>query len=129
MMKGATRDKVLTILKWCQERFGKSPYKKTFPLLRVYKTSGFYADNDKFNKCGQYCSVTSIITIFLKSNNSYKELCGTVLHEYKHYLLNTTFSNKQIKSGKQHPHEKNCNRFEKKWKDVCFNELKDKLLS
>ena len=129
MMKEVTRNKVLTILKWCQEKFGKSQYKKIFPLLRVYKTSGFYADDSRFNRCGQYCSATSMISIFLKSNSSYKELCGTVLHEYKHYLLNTTFSSKQAESGKQHPHEKYCNRFENRWKNVCFNELKNKLLS
>jgi hypothetical protein len=129
MINGVTRDKVLTILKWCQERFGKSPHKKIFPLLRMYKTSGFYADDGKFNRCGQYCSSTTMISIFLKSNSSYRELCGTVLHEYKHYLLNTTFSSKQAKSGKQHPHEKYCNKFEGIWKDVCYNELKDKLLS
>jgi hypothetical protein len=135
MIDGITRDKVLLILEWCKDRFGISPYKKTHPLLRVYKSAGFYADNDhytkkeRFDRCGQYDADSCIISIFLKSNGSYEELCGTLLHEYKHYLLNSEFSNELIKLKKQHPDEKYCNRFEKKWKMICYNELKDRLLS
>jgi hypothetical protein len=134
-IEGITRDKVLLILEWCKNRFGKSGRKKTYPTLRVYKSSGFYADNEyytkkeRFNKCGEYDANSCTIFIFLKSNGSYEELCGTFLHEYKHYLLNSAFSNELIKSKKQHPHERYCNWFEKKWKKICYNELKDKLLS
>jgi hypothetical protein len=135
MIDGITRDKVLLILEWCGKKFGKSVHKKTYPALRVYKSAGFYADSnhynkkERFNKCGQYDANTCTISVFMKSNGSYEELCGTLLHEYKHYLLNSTFTNKLIKSKKQHPDEKYCNRFEKKWVKTCYNELKEKLLS
>jgi hypothetical protein len=135
-----TRDKILLILKWFENKFSKSKFCKTFPKLRVYKSKGNSDYEDKeYGIRGKYDSDTITIHIYLGTIKSVKILCNTVAHEYKHYKLNSKEYDKIYyklrKSGLNpddihrihHPHEKKCDRFEKKWGLICFNELKNKL--
>lgn len=133
--KNIDRKKVLLILDWCIKRFGKSRYQKDDLKLRVYKSKGI-SNEHKTGLRGTYYKGT--ICIYLGSNDSVPELCKTVNHEYKHYLLSEKTWEKQyghlVKKGLsdedicvEHPHEKICDKFEKKWGPICYKELKHKL--
>jgi hypothetical protein len=69
-----------------------------------------------------------------------KQLCSTVIHEYRHYLLSIqeyrSISTNMEKNGmdltsisEHHPHEIECKKFEKEWADLCFSQLRKKLYS
>jgi len=136
-LKNIDRRKVLLILEWCKKNFGKSDFWKNYPYLRVYKTCGYTLDDEKTGRCGDYSK--GVISIFLGSHKTVSDLCGTVVHEYKHYLLNEKEYNLERKNLKKrginkdedinrmHPHEKLARRFEGKWGHVCYNELKHEL--
>ncbi len=138
-MKNIDRDKVLIILIWCENRFGKSKFRKTFPNLRVYKSNGNYVNGYKEDSCcGSFISETNTINVFLGSVKSVKHLCEIIIHEYRHYKLNDAEYDKHTKKLKKlglsseqiykiHPHEKSANRSEKQWGDICYQELKSRL--
>jgi hypothetical protein len=128
------RKKVEEILNWCIRKWGRSKYKHYYPKLRVYKyKSGL---SDSFTSAyGVYNYEKNTINIFLKPHRGYKELCNTIIHEYKHYLLSVReffkLYNVMCKKGKSfdyiddfHPHEKKCIRLAAKWQDKCYNDLK-----
>ena len=138
MLKSVNKDKVEMILIWCEYMFGKSKEKGRFPKLRVYKTKGCSYDNDPDGRYGHYTGYNNTISIFLGTHNNYKELCRTVIHEYKHYLLGDKKFNKITKRLRKkgysdydisfcHPHEKKAENFEDIWTDICYSELKNKL--
>jgi hypothetical protein len=141
MIKNIDRHKVLLILNWCQKRYGKSQYRRKPAKIRVYKSYGISVGKNKYNICnGLYgYQEEDTITIFLGLHTSIKELCNTIIHEYKHYLLNEREWNllyrKLEKSGitdsydiiYKHPHEKEAIKFEKKYGPICYKELKNKL--
>jgi len=128
------RQKVLLILDWCILRFGISKFREEFPQLRVCKSKGNSSySNRELGLCGTY--VDGTITIYLATISSVKVLCETVIHEYKHYLMNDNeydkLEKKLIKKNpdenfiyNNHPHEKRARRMEKKWGEICFNELR-----
>ena len=133
------RKKVLLILKWCEKKFGKSNYWKYYPFLHVYKTKGKYADGE-FDGKGRYGHfINGEISIFLGRHKTVKELCDTVIHEYKHYLLSENEFQLEYRKLKRqgfseenawinkHPHEKLTKKFAKKWSHVCYNDLKSQL--
>lgn len=136
-VQSISRDKVLLILKWCENKFGKSTHYKRFPKLRVYKSKGTAnPDYRGTGLLGEFHNET--IKIFLGSHTSVRQLCRTVIHEYKHYLMGLKefyqLYGKFVKKGKNldyiedhHPHEIKAERFEKRWTDLCFKELKNKL--
>lgn len=133
------RKKVLLILRWCEKKFGKSEYWEYYPFLHVYKSKGRYAagDNDIKGRFGQF--INGEISIFLGRHKTVKELCNTVIHEYKHYLLSEDDFQREYKKLKKlgypeedawiikHPHEKITKKFADKWAHVCYNELKHEL--
>lgn len=128
------RKKVLLILDWCIMKFGMSKYHDDYPRLRLYKSAGKTAIKGNADGLrGTYLDGT--ITIYLDSNNSVKELCETIIHEYKHYLSSVdeydALTNIMKIQGKDpgslnynHPHEKRARRMEDKWGVICYNELK-----
>jgi len=134
MLKSANRRKVLLILEWCISNFGISKYCDDFPSLRVYKSKGtseYYADESGVR--GTYGD--GLITIYLGTISSYRDLCATVIHEYKHYLMNNEeylkIEKKMFKVYpdndyvyENHPHEKRAFKAEEKWGGVCYEELK-----
>jgi len=84
----AGRDKVQLILLWCKRKWGKSKFKKDYPKLRVYtKAKGTY--NSSRTSFGTYNYITNTINIHVCHHRSYLQLIDTVIHEYKHYLLDT----------------------------------------
>jgi hypothetical protein len=129
------REKVQLILNWCIHQFKKSKYNKQYPKLRIYKSKGSSLFI-KFYLKGYYCTETNTIAIFLGSIKSLRKLCNVVLHEYKHYLMDSneydiiyekyrqTYSKEHDKIVEIHPHEIKCIKFAKKWEDACLNEIK-----
>jgi hypothetical protein len=133
------REKVVLILEWCQNQFGRSQYYRKYPRLRVYRSFGKSSFRDSEGGLfGTYG--TGLISIYLGSHTGMKQLCSTVLHEYRHYLLSIqeyrSLSRKLEDDGVNisdiseiHPHEIECRRFEKEWADTCFSQLRKKLYS
>lgn len=127
----------MIILIWCMNKFGKSKFRKDYPKLRVYKSRGNSGyDNRETGLRGTYWN--GVITIYLGSISSVRELCETVIHEYKHYLMSDReydVLERKLKKQKcrsvdiydAHPHEKRAMKMEYKWGDVCYRELKNKL--
>lgn len=136
-LKTVDRKKVLLILEWCKKKFGKSKYWEEYPLLRVYRTNGWSIDGDKKGRFGHF--LEGEISIFLGRHRTIAELCDTVIHEYKHYLLSEDEFQLEYKKLKKqgysendawiykHPHEKITKKFANKWGHVCYNELKHEL--
>lgn len=134
------REKVLLILQWCVNNFGKSRYWKKPLKLRVYKSKGRTVTGDiiTFDDGVRGCYNKGRISIFLDTIGSAKELCETVIHEYHHYLmsdreyrrfekeLNEKYEDKKS-AYKKHPHEIIASKAEEKWGNICFNELRNKL--
>jgi len=134
------REKILLILNWCEKKFGKSKYWETMPRLRVYKTNG-HTKIKRYKEGIFGYFIDNEIVIFVGKHNSIKSLCSTVIHEYKHYLSDfreweTILNKKNNSTDSIHDSkydvynssfEKKARRFENKWKDVCFNELRNKL--
>jgi hypothetical protein len=129
------RDKVLQILIWCENKFGKPKHRKNYPKLIVYNRKGIV---DNIEVCGYFKNNT--IVVFLKEHKSVKELCKTIIHEYKHFTLKNDeyleLSEALKKKGYDendlitvHPHEKRAISFEDKYGDICFKELKNRLYS
>lgn len=138
-VRNISKDKVQLVLDWCEKEFGKSKYQIDFPKLVVYKSRGCYTKDFKYIKNGLFGYFKeNKIRIFLGSHKSIRELCLTVLHEYKHYLLDiekyTEIYFKMKINGRDddyiashHLHEKLCEKFEKTHIDKCFNQLKNKI--
>lgn len=136
-VKNISRDKVLLILDWCITKFGQSEFNKGYPKLRVYKTKGmsnYYKEPIR----GIHYPDNNIICIYLGAITSVKILCETVIHEYKHYLLDNDEYEALIKILKKknydkntiydkHPHERKARRSENYWGKICYSELKYKL--
>ncbi len=132
MFRGS-REKCKIILNWCIDKWGKSEWNNIFPNLKVYTSKG--NSGCIINQTRAYYNdITNTIIVFLGAHNNYKELCNTIIHEYKHYKLDPkefdVISDAMIKEGYeiheinfQHPHEKICNKFAKKWESKCYNEL------
>lgn len=126
------RKKVEIILNWCKKKFKRSKYIKKYPKLRVYKSKGssYYST---LSIQGYYSSDTNTISIFTGTISSLKELCNIVLHEYKHYLLDSDeheilynlyeqqYDHEEIFN--KHPHEIKCRKFAKKWENECYKEI------
>jgi hypothetical protein len=139
LIENLERKKVLLILDWCKSNFGRSRYFRKFPKLRVYRSAGTSSfEAGEGGLCGVYDSGT--IIIYLGSHKSVRELCKTVIHEYKHYLLSireyrsflAKLENKGLDTddiANKHPHEKKCRAFEDQWGDQCFSQLRKKLYS
>ena len=125
------RNKVLQILDWCQNNFGKSKGLQ-FPKLRLYKSKGTSICRNGSYGCYYYDSNT--ISIFLGPHRSNPSLCDTILHEYKHYLLGDEKYNKIFNKLKRngwseqkilliHPHEKICDKFAADHDPQCYQEV------
>jgi uncharacterized protein YjaZ len=141
-MKNIDRNKLLLILNWCENKFGKSKYRKSTAKLRVYKTNGFSTGRRYYGLKRGLCGHQSNdkIIIFLSTHRSMKELCKTIVHEYKHYLSSekewSMLYHKLKKQGlddnkviDEHPHEKEAIKFENKYGPICYKELKKELFN
>lgn len=121
-----SREKALLILEWYKTNFGKSKFCKKPIRIRLYRNM-----NSEYR--GTYDK--GLICVFLKNNSCLREVCKTIGHEYKHYLLSPKdylkiqdkLYKKNLDTYLNHPHEKKCIRFEEKWGNKCFEELKNKL--
>lgn len=120
--------KIKLIFNWCISEFGKSRYNKIFPRLVMYK--------GRASHYGSY--YLDRISVWPEMHKSYLDLCNTIIHEYKHYLLpNESYSKfyYRLKAkgldvddiSEQHPHEKRCRAFAEKYEHWCLVNLKNEL--
>jgi len=133
------REKVIRILQWCQEKFGRSQYYRKYHRLRVYKSRGSSSFKESDPEVGLFGTYgDGLISIYLGSHKGMKQLCSTVIHEYRHYLLSvreyrSIHRNLEDKGvdltavSEVHPHEVDCRKFEDKWADQCFRQLRKEL--
>lgn len=123
------RDTVSYILDWCVKKWGKSKFANGLPKLTVYKSKG-----NTRNIKGEYVNEKNRIIIYLGDVDSYVELCGIIIHEYTHYLLdNEEYDDlyyKLLDEGlnltdiyKKHPHEIKCRERDRKYSSICFEEV------
>jgi hypothetical protein len=136
-MVKAGREKVEIILLWCKRKWGKSKFKKGYPKLRVYSSAkGTY--NSSRTSFGTYNYITNTINVHICHHKSYMQLIDTVIHEYKHYLLDDKeykrIERLMYKKGYSpdyvddyHPHEKKSARLAKVWSAKCLFELRKEL--
>ncbi|MEG1009546.1 MAG: hypothetical protein RSE41_03360 [Clostridia bacterium] len=127
------RSEVEQIVRWCIKKWNKSKFVKNEPKIRVYKSCG-----NTYNIKAEYISDKNTITVYLGAIKDYEELCGIIIHEYWHYLLDPNeFDNiyyDMINRGYNnvnfynfHPHEILCKQKESKYKIICLDYLKNKL--
>jgi hypothetical protein len=108
---------LLLALSWCQKKWNKSEFKRTFPKLSLTsKRKNFY---------GIYLSRSNLIIISKPRHNSAIDIFGTVIHEYTHYLQNMEkYSNYQYKNKLKHPYEKTAMNREIKYRKELKNYVK-----
>lgn len=125
------RNVVEKIVDWCFNKWNKSKYVENLPKLRVYKSRG-----NTYKIKAEYNSDKNIISIYLGSINDLEDLCGIVIHEYWHYLLNPAEFDaiyfEMLKKGftditfyDSHPHEILCRQKQDKYKNECFKKIKE----
>jgi hypothetical protein len=134
-MPNCNKRKLELILESCKKKFGKSRYKKEYPKISL-------CTKKNTSDMGWYDESNNIIRIYINHYyiKTYKDIISTVLHEYKHYLLDTKqytkifydLINKNPKLNDNkirdlHPHEIKCEEFEIKWRDEFYEELKHEL--
>lgn len=141
LMKNLEREKAILILDWCKAQFGRSQYHRKYPTLRLYRSRGNSAFSDNDPDAGLFGTyINGVITVYLGSHTGMKQLCATIIHEYKHYLLSIreyrSLSRYMENQGSDlediswdHPHELECREFEKIWTEKCFSQLRKKLYS
>lgn len=114
------RKHIVKMLEYCQKKWGKSDYHRTFPKLRVHKKSSKY--DVKF---GEFNYETNTIYLYLSSHDSVVEMCDTIVHEYTHYLQNMDkmydkYMTKYYKRYDNHPYEITAVNRGKKYKWECL---------
>lgn len=128
------KTKITAILNWCIDKYGKSKYCNSFPTIVLHNSFGYTEDHPS-GRYGMCSRKGNRIYIFSKSHKSLLELCGTIIHEYNHYLQSNEEYNeiyhKLIKDGHNidelydiHPHEQYCDKIEKQDKKLCKHDLR-----
>lgn len=114
------RKHIVKMLEYCQQKWGKSDYYRTFPKLRVHKKAPKY----KMNMYGCFNYETNTIFIYLSNHNSMIEMCDTVIHEYTHYLQNidgmyNKYITKYYRTYDNHPYEITARNRGMRYKKEC----------
>lgn len=110
-------------LKWCKKFLGPNLRKKKPIKLSILKRTR--RDDDKTD-CGSYHSAENRIIIYYLNCPSIKEVVGTVIHEYTHYLQ----SNKKYFEFMEHyhyyahPYEIQARKNEEKYTNKCIRYIK-----
>ncbi len=91
------------ILTWCKRTYGKSQFKKTYPILKFHQKP---FEKDDY---GEYISDDNIIYVYGETHNSFIDFINTIIHEYVHYLqdpiMYQRYFKKHKKSYDSHPYE------------------------
>jgi|LauGreDrversion4_2_1035121.scaffolds.fasta_scaffold68928_5 hypothetical protein len=110
---------------WCKENLPVSRYHDNFPKMVLSN------QNDKFFR-GYYKDEKNLIGVYLKNNRSKKELCETIIHEWKHYQQNIyeMYDRYIVYYGYEtnnHPYEISAEKYAKKHAEKCLNWLKQNI--
>jgi Zn-dependent peptidase ImmA (M78 family) len=111
------RKHVVKMLDYCIFTFGPSKFQDEYPSISIK-----FKVKDK-NFLGEYDGEENCIYINVNAHNSALELCSTVIHEYVHYLQDTTkydmYFYKYRRSYNTHPYEITANSKAEKHKREC----------
>jgi hypothetical protein len=111
-------------LQWCVNNI--KSHRKRHPTITISKkeNTGLY---------GMYCHDTNHITIFQQTFNKFtiRSLISTIIHEYRHsqqkdfrkYTINEKYT------YWNNPLEVDARFFERKYWNICYGEIKDKVIN
>jgi Zn-dependent peptidase ImmA (M78 family) len=108
-------------LKWCKKNLGVNKRKKTPKIsVRVRVMDG---DHDMY---GGYYWQENKIVIYANKNKTLKDVVGTVIHEYTHYLQSMTkyYEYFQTYYYSTHPLEKEAYRNQNTFTPKCLYKIK-----
>jgi len=119
------RKYALLALEWCINKYGESKYNDNKTLKLTVDSNLKDKDDDGIRKpiTAWYHPSTNEIRLNFKKIHSLKELVGTVIHEYTHFLqdINVMYHKYTEEYGisyENHPYEKTANaREERDWKE------------
>lgn len=78
-----TRKHANQILEWCLQKYGKSKFNKTFPIIEL-KKSDYYTEG-----CvAFYDDIDATIFLDKEKNDTIEEMANSIIHEYIHYKQN-----------------------------------------
>lgn len=108
---------------WCEKNLKKSKFHENIPKLIIKKSK------DKLK--GYYKHSKNIICIYTGSHSDKRDLCETVIHEWKHYQQDISgmynrYITKYKRNLKNHPYEITAERFAKKYTNKCYENIKPK---
>jgi hypothetical protein len=112
------RKNAAKIFDWCKKTFGMSTVNGTYPRLVFHRTGKKYA--------GWYDPWKNEIHIFKQKHRTFMGFIGTIIHEFTHYhqsIKREYLKLDKIYSYKNHPHEREANKTERKYKWMCYYEI------
>ena len=112
------RKNAVKIFDWCKKTFGMSTINGSYPRLVFHRTGKQYA--------GWYDPWKNEIHVFKQKHRTFMGFIGTIIHEFTHYHQSIKREYRQldkIYSYKNHPHEREANKTERKYKWMCYYEI------
>ncbi len=114
-----TRKNAVKIFDWCKKTFGLSSVNGSYPKLVFHRK--------KKDVAGYYDPWKNEIHVFKGKHRTFMGFIGTVIHEFVHYRYHSVKKQYQslykIYSYKNHPHEREANKMERKYKWMCYYEI------
>jgi Zn-dependent peptidase ImmA (M78 family) len=121
--KRKTEKIAMRVIQWSAKQFGYSSYIKGGPpLLEVQ----YQCDEDE-RTYGEFDVEERMIYIYTRRNTSIRCLVNTIIHEYKHYLQNPTWTTRYLKkygSSIKNPYEQEAESHASKYTTPCMKSLK-----
>ena len=117
--KDITRKSAVAIFEWCKKTFGSSTINGPYPKLVFNRTKKDFA--------GYYDPWKNEIHVFALKHRTFMGFIGTIIHEFTHYRYHSIKREyhklNKIYSYKNHPHEREAVRMERKYKWMCYYEV------
>lgn len=106
------KDKAIAIFERVKEKYGKSEYFDTYPILEF--------DDELHWLSGEFRDDYNAIILYPLSTTNEEELARTIVHEYKHYLQDPVLFEEYKRKFDYYdnPFEKEAYAFEENYKEV-----------
>lgn len=119
-----SRKYVNKILDWCLQNYGKSKHNKYFPGIK-YRSAKYM--NEDAMVMAYYDEEEGAIYIKKEDHKNLKDLVGTMIHEYTHYLQNSHHYHvlSLYLPYKNHPLEIEAEKVAKRDTKKCLREILD----
>lgn len=111
-------------MNWCINNL--PPPKKKGKLMEI-----FFQWDDRHDNLGRFAPKYNWICINMYLMSSVRDIVSTTIHEYCHSTQNLKKYNKiLLKVGyNNHPQEKEANKYEKKYTNICWKSIRKKINS